>query len=378
MSFGRSLFGTSSLVLVLVTAAACNVVGRIGGDESGGDDEAALLAGCGEFDGSAPSDLRCTGLYGDWNAKRPSTHVRPYTPGTPLWSDGAEKLRFIRLPDGKKIDASDPDEWVFPVGTKAWKEFAVNGRRVETRYFEKVRTDKWVRATYVWTPDGSAAKREDNGVTVDVDGTPYEVPSTEKCDTCHKGRIDNLLGFEAIGLATAPDSSAVTLATLNDEQRIDPPLPPESVQIPDDGTGKAAKALAWMHVNCGVSCHNQSPNAEGIGSDLFLRVNVKQLRALAVDASGVAELDGLDPVATTMNVATKTPKWFDETRIVPGDPDGSLLVQLVESRESGQQMPPIATHVVDKEGAAGLRAWIDSMKGKNPILVPGERTPSER
>jgi hypothetical protein len=348
-------------MLVALSVAACSAVGSIGGEETAGEGESALLAGCADSDGSAPSDLRCTGLYADWDAKRPASSARSYTPGAALWSDGADKLRFIRLPEGKKIDANDPDVWVFPVGTKAWKEFSVHGRRVETRFFEKVRDDKWVRATYVWSDDGKTAKREDHGVTLDLDGTSYAVPSTEQCDTCHKGRIDNLLGFEAITLGSAPASSGVSLAILNDEQRIDPPLTPESVRIPDDGSGKSASALAWMHVNCGVSCHNESPNAEGIGSDLFLRVNVKQLREMA-GHDGDGSLAGLDPVKTTLGVKTKTPKWIDETRIVPGDPNASLLVRLLETRERGEQMPPIATKVADNEGATLVRDWIGSLK----------------
>ena len=41
-----------------------------------------------------------------------------------LWADYATKQRWILLPPGTKIDATDPNEWVFPVGTKVWKEFS--------------------------------------------------------------------------------------------------------------------------------------------------------------------------------------------------------------------------------------------------------------
>src|SRR5262245_3812814 len=88
--------------------------------------------------GGLPVDLRCTGLYADWASKTVAPDVQPFAPGTPLWSDGARKQRWIQLPAGATIDTTNPDEWVFPVGTKAWKEFSLGGRKVETRLFQKV------------------------------------------------------------------------------------------------------------------------------------------------------------------------------------------------------------------------------------------------
>ena len=76
--------------------------------------------------------LADTGLYQDASAERVAADVLAYTPQYPLWSDGATKRRWIRLPPGAAIDASDPDAWVFPIGTQIWKEFSFGGR-VETR-----------------------------------------------------------------------------------------------------------------------------------------------------------------------------------------------------------------------------------------------------
>ena len=50
---------------------------------------------------------------------------QPYTPNFALWSDGAAKERWLSLPAGTEIDTSDPDDWRFPDGTRAWKQFAV-------------------------------------------------------------------------------------------------------------------------------------------------------------------------------------------------------------------------------------------------------------
>jgi len=79
-----------------------------------------------------PEHLGQTGLYADRALTTPARDVLAYTPQYPLWSDRATKRRWIRLPRGTAIDARDPDAWVFPVGTKIWKEFSRDRRR-ETR-----------------------------------------------------------------------------------------------------------------------------------------------------------------------------------------------------------------------------------------------------
>ena len=86
-----------------------------------------------------PEHLRDTGLYARGRGEQIAADVLPFSPQYPLWSDGAEKRRWIRLPPGTRIDAHDADRWVFPVGTRLWKEFSL-GRRLETRMLERTRS----------------------------------------------------------------------------------------------------------------------------------------------------------------------------------------------------------------------------------------------
>lgn len=51
-----------------------------------------------------PDDVFCTGLYVAHDVTRYADDVMPYTPGVTLWSDGAEKQRFLYLPPGTAID----------------------------------------------------------------------------------------------------------------------------------------------------------------------------------------------------------------------------------------------------------------------------------
>src|SRR5262245_46399422 len=72
---------------------------------------------------------------------------RPFALQYSLWSDGATKTRWVYLPPGTSIDARNDDNWEFPVGTRFWKEFAFNGRKVETRMLWKTSASRWIAAS---------------------------------------------------------------------------------------------------------------------------------------------------------------------------------------------------------------------------------------
>src|SRR5580698_3735412 len=165
---------TTLLVVVAVFAAAVGCVTSSHDADGVGSD-------------GAPADLRDTGLYGDWARRDIATDVHAYTPGFALWSDGAQKSRWIYLPPGTQIDATDLDEWTFPVGTKLWKEFrhnitAANGhvvpdQRIETRMLWKRAdngsADDWTMVTYVWSADQTDAK-----LALETDPPPLPFPGT--------------------------------------------------------------------------------------------------------------------------------------------------------------------------------------------------------
>ena len=239
-------------------------------------------AGC-SSDGLLPSDLVCTGLYADIATKQLSPRARPYAPATPLWSDGAEKKRWIDLPDGTQIDTSNPGEWAFPVGTKLWKEFSKGGKRVETRVFQKVRPDQWLYATYAWNADESTAVRSPGG-DVDIGGGVYHIPTAAECNMCHRGRVDHILGFEPVSLGL-PGATGLTLATLAAENRLSQPPAQVELTVGDDGTGVDAPALRWLHVNCGTSCHNANPNATAYSTGLRMRLDATNSTAVRLSIS---------------------------------------------------------------------------------------------
>jgi hypothetical protein len=352
---------TLSLVLALL---ALFTVGCASRNNAGNTSSADEPAGCGPDAGSPPTTLWCTGLYQDIGAKTVSPNAQPYSPATPLWSDGATKSRWIEIPQGQTIDRSDPNEWVFPVGTKVWKEFSVGGQRIETRFFQKTLPTYWVYTTYVWNADESAAVQsfgESIPVAAAVNGT-YVVPTPDDCNSCHKGRNDHLLGFEEVSLGL-PAATGLTLSQLAANGQLSPPPPSTSLTIGDDGTGLAAPPLGWLHINCGTTCHNDNQNSMAYGSGLHLRLDPTQLDGRSAKT--------FEAYMTSVGVPASSPDFNGVDRIIPGDPTDSVLVQLITVRGPTDQMPPIGTRIVDQPDDALVEGWIAKMPHATTIADAG-------
>jgi hypothetical protein len=337
--------------------------GRDGSGTSDGDVSPTQKTGAPCQQGVPAATLACTGLYADILTKTLAPGVRSYVPAVPLWSDGADKKRWIWLPPGGQIDASDPNEWSFPVGTKVWKEFSRDGKRIETRLFQKVDNGQppiWAPATYAWNADESAAVPSGGGdIVLDSDGGVYHIPTLAECVKCHNGRKDHILGFEQVSLGL-PDAQGLTLTELAKEALIAPVPAQLQLTIGDDGTGAAALALSWLHINCGVTCHNANSSATAYGVGMLLRLDPTLLDGRSVT--------GFDPLTTTIGVPAHSPQWVEPmqwTRIVPGDPSLSLLVQLISHRGTDNsaegQMPPIDSLIVDTDDVAHVVDWVSKM-----------------
>ena len=307
--------------------------------------------------GTPPSTLSCAGLYSDFATKTLAPSAMAYTPSTPLWSDGATKQRWIELPPDTQIDISNPDEWTFPVGTKVFKEFRVDGKRVETRMFQKTMVGFWVYATYAWNSDDSEATINYGGPVPVGDpdsGVVWNIPSNDDCNECHRGRLDRILGFEQVGLGL-PSAQGLTLADLAEMGLVTPAPTAVSLTIGSDGTGLDALALGWIHVNCGVTCHNSNPSSAGFGAGMLLRLDPTQLDGSPPNAAT------WNILSTTLNVPCVSGSLVGMPRIVPGSAVRSVVHQLISQR-GALQMPPIASLIVDTTDVAVVAAWIDALQ----------------
>ena len=263
-----------------------------------------------------PEHLHDTGLFASGQRDRLGAGVEPFEPQHPLWSDGASKRRWIRLPPGTAIDARDPDRWRFPRGTKLWKEFS-HGRPVETRYLELGADGHWRFATYVWSADGRTARLAPaGGLTLSVEGAPagrYEVPSRDDCLACHAGARSPVLGIGALQLG--PD---LPRWVREDRLRNAPPAWRDRAPVLPGVTEAERAARGYLHANCG-HCHH---GAGGVPVPLVL----------AQDVAGNAA-----PAPAQLHEALRR----------------------MSTREPTQQMPPLGTRIPDPHGQALLRAWLD-------------------
>jgi len=342
--------------------------GSPGDAEAGGPELSDAFSGdCGAGPSGEPLDLSCTGLYSDWVNKTVSSDMKPFAPGLVLWSDGADKLRWIYLPPGTTIDTSNMDEWSFPVGTKFFKEFSLpigdasTPTRIETRMLWKQAAGApgmpgtWYRTTYRWSDDGVTSATELTTGELDAGGTGYEVPSqvAGACDECHNGRIDGVLGFEAVSLA-APAATGLTLTTLEAQHLLTTP-PDGGLSVPGDPT--EAAAIGWLHANCGTACHNGTAGAAAF-TGFYMRLDVATLAS--VQTTNVFTT-GWNQQTQGFQIPTATTTF----RLHACDLGSSCAYYRPDHRDDldgtpfGTQMPPLDTHKIDDAAMALVAAWIN-------------------
>jgi hypothetical protein len=122
--------------------------------------------------------------------------VEAYALNTPLWSDGADKLRFIYLPQGTKLAADGPktgaccnSRWAAAIiKTFAFGE-GDNRRLIETRVLLH-RADGWVALPYRWNAEQTEATLALAGGRVDLvtpagEAISYAIPNKNQCKSCH-------------------------------------------------------------------------------------------------------------------------------------------------------------------------------------------------
>jgi hypothetical protein len=290
--------------------------------------------------------LSGTGLYagGDVSAGL-APDVAEYSPRFQQWQDGATARRFLWLPPAASIDIADPDHWTYPVGTRAWQELSRDGRRIETRFMQKLGADDWRYLTFHWTTDADAVSIE--GGLMDASGTPHDIPHLVDCGSCHDNAPDRLLGVSLLQLEH--EDSGLDLDRLAADGRLGSP-PEQRPELPGDAT--AVAALGYLHANCGC-CHNpHSVEFRSVDLELWLPATpVASLEQTPVYRTAVGvERQGL-------GAGTRLPTL----RIAPGAPEESAVYQRMASRDPNVQMPPIGTQSVDESGLASVAEWIRSV-----------------
>jgi len=348
-------------VFAALAAACC-----IGAAPSPGPTGVALKA----LMAAAPAPtLSAYRLFTDEGASRPNAGVIPYALNTPLFSDYAEKTRFLYLPPGTHAVYRARGALGLPVGATLIKTFAYPAdfrrptekvRKLETRLLIHRRSG-WTALTYVWNEDQTEARLKRAGPRLDVSfidahGQPrridYKVPNSNQCKECHSlsGRIAPI-GVKARNLNGAfpyPEGPENQLAHWTRTGLLagapSPEKAPRTAVWDDPAEPLEARGRAYLDGNCG-HCHNP----RGMASNTGLNLDLEEARPARL---GI----GKRPVAAGKGSGDL------EVDLVPGHPDASIIAYRMASTDPGVMMPELGRSVVHEEGLALVRDYIAKMR----------------
>jgi uncharacterized repeat protein (TIGR03806 family) len=281
-----------------------------------------------------PLQLGETGCFQPADPTRPVAALVPYSVRTPLWSDGADKDRWLALPDGARIHVEADGDFTLPPGSVLIKTFRLGTQRIETRFFVHHENGPWSGYTYEWNDAGTDATLLDEGSHRKTIGQhEWHLPSRAECDNCHTSVAGHALGLE---LAQLDREQRQRLAALD---LFDGPLP----EVPALSDAGIEPARAYLHANC-AGCHRP-----GVGNSGTTDLRVATLLS-ATGACNEAPRKGSLGLGADYKI------------IAPGQPDKSMMVLRMRELASGR-MPPVGSLRVDEEGVALVSDWIRGLGG---------------
>jgi uncharacterized repeat protein (TIGR03806 family) len=275
-----------------------------------------------------------------FDGEQPNDRVVAYRLTTPLFSDYADKDRYIFVPEGQKANFDPEGKVVFPVGSAIIKTFRYGAHKIETRVLLH-RANGWVALPYVWVGDDAVLKRAGARIDITVHGQAisYAVPNVNQCKECHASDGAVLpIGAKAVNIDAVQIAGWRKAAMIEGLARF-VPMP----RWDDAAAPLQMRARAYLDVNCG-HCHN--PKGAASNSGLFLSWTETDRTALGI---------GKRPVA-----AGQGSGGYDFA-IDPGHPERSILVHRMQSTEPGIAMPEVGRAMVHDEGVALVSAWIKAM-----------------
>lgn len=300
----------------------------------------------------------------------PADDVIPYDLNTALFSNYAEKLRFIKVPTGKQIIYNDTTWLNMPVGTVLIKNFYFpndfqhpeKGRKIiETRLLVN-EENGWNAYPYIWNDEQTDAFYDVAGekkmISYVKDGktitTHYLIPNKNQCKGCH---LENKK-LVPVGIAARHlnkehvygDHLIENQLTHLNKLGILSGLPEDIKQIPanalwiNENISLEKRARSYLDINCG-NCHN--PKGPANTSGFFLDIREANPTALGIFKTPVAAGQGSGGFK------------YD---ILPGKPEQSILVYRMKTNDPGKAMPELGREQLHKEGIELISEWIRQMK----------------
>jgi uncharacterized repeat protein (TIGR03806 family) len=340
------------------TPDADTLIGNLPAGLSERPHNASCVAGPASEVGQKLSQLGCFDA-----SMQPGPGMIPYDVIAPLWSDDAEKQRFLAIPDGTTTSVDGEGHFVMPVGTVLLKTFMRDGQRLETRVWMNHPDAGWQGYSYRWDAIGSdalLASEEGEQMPIGSGAEHWTIPGRGQCSQCHQGGPNQNLGLQVAQLDrdfTYPSTgrSSNQLATLSAVGLLAQPAaaaapgaraPHKLVDYRDASQALDARARSYLHANCS-SCHSA---AEGYCSGDF-----------RIGTPG-AQMGVCDVTAKHTDASWG---WPAGTKLVaPGNPEQSALwLRLSAPGGTPMAMPPLGRHEVHQEGVELIAAWITAMRG---------------
>ena len=290
----------------------------------------------------------------------PTDGVVLYTLNSPLFSDYASKLRFVRLPEGKSVSYNPDSVLQFPVGTAIVKTFYYpfdernpeKGRRLmETRVLLH-EAKGWVALPYIWNKEQTDAVLEVAGGSdqvswIDAAGKKqsfeYQVPNMNQCKGCHE-RSGEMTPIGPSVRQLKDGHQLQNWSTTGLLKGLPKDHIPALVNYSDARSSLDDRVKAYLDINC-AHCHNATGPARSSG--LYLEWNSKDRTAYGFFKVPVAAGRGSGNLS------------YD---IVPGKPEQSILHYRMASRDPGVMMPELGRQLTHHEGVELVRNWISSLQ----------------
>ncbi len=308
-------------------------------------------------------------FVGELKNLSPSDEVVPYALNAALFTDYAFKQRFVKIPNGMKVNFNAADVFDFPEGTVLIKNFfypadfrkpEANIRILETRLLIN-EAGSWKALPYLWNDEQNEAFLNVAGKNIPVswthyDGTlkniSYSVPNMNQCKGCHlRGDKVMPIGPTARQLNGDYHYAAGTRNQLDywKELNVIKNIPdsmkgPRLAGYEDQSVAVSERARAWLEINC-AHCHRADGPAKNSG--LYLLASENDPSKLGIGKAPVAAGKGSGGLL------------YD---IVPGKPDESIMQFRIESVHPGIMMPELGRSITHDEGVALVRTWIAEMK----------------
>jgi uncharacterized repeat protein (TIGR03806 family) len=332
-----------------------------------------------------PAQLSMTGVFRDTRSLTVAPGMIPYEINAPLWSDGAEKRRWMSLPGDadaatrRRIAFNREGNWLFPSGTVFVKHFELPGfgpggsaRRLETRILVRDPDDSVYGMSYKWRDDQTDADLVEQGVNeaiVSADSSRRQTwffPGTADCLTCHNANAGFVLGVNGKQInrpvCRSAGSQPINQLQLWNELDLFEERITESqlaslrmwrLTPPDDPAADLEdRVKSYLEVNCGT-CHR--PHEAHAGFDARFDAPIHERSIIHGRAVSVRSAAGMQIVT-------------------PGDLQHSLLFQRMNS-ESADRMPPLARNQRDRAALNLLARWIEQMPQDRQSDEPPPRPP---